>query len=283
MSKVLVPAGQRETRQVVLDTCEIRADGDKRTFVGHAAVFDSLSVDLGGFKERIQRGAFRKVLSNGPDVRFLKNHDPNYIYGRTTAGTLRLREDGTGLLAEDDLPDTESAREFAIAVERRDITGMSFSFRVRPDGEDVWTEEDGELIRTIISFGQLYDVGGVVFPAYPATDAAVRAIAGVEVFDERGEPLEAPLLELAWKVYRGEVPVSEEQRGKIDAALEKLETVSPWRAQHVLRAVSQEPELQGVLQGKRVRFEDAQDVGEPHWRLAARRRRESILNHDLKV
>jgi hypothetical protein len=52
----------------------------------------------------------------------------------------------------------------------------------------------------------------------------------------------------------------------------------------VLRAVSQEPELQGVLQGKRVRFEDATEVGEPRdWDLAAREVRESILNHDLKV
>ena len=286
----LIPTGTREVRTAALDACEIRVDGDRRTFHGHAAVFDSLSVDLGGFRERIQRGAFRKVLEDRPDVRFLKNHDANLIFGRTTAGTLRLREDPTGLDTENDLPAdeegrlTESARELSIAVQRRDITGMSFAFRVRPDGEDVWTEEDGELIRTIIRFGGLFDVGPVTYPAYEGTDASMRSLLGVEVFGPQGEPREVPLLDLAWRVFRGELAASEEQRARIDRALAKLDLVSPWIAERAIGAFSREPDLQAVIQGKRVRVEDVtEDVGDGSWSLAARRRRESLHAHDLKV
>jgi HK97 family phage prohead protease len=281
----LVPVGQREERQVAFSSCEIRKSGEKRLFVGHAAVFDELSVDLGGFRERIQRGAFRKVLSRSPDVRFLKNHDVNFIFGRTKAGTLRLKEDPKGLWVENDLPDTEAARDFATSVERGDIDGMSFSFRVRPLGEDHWEEEDGELVRTIISFGELFDVGGVVFPAYPQTDAAVRTLAGVQVRDHRGALLERPLLELAWDVYHGRRSVTDLERRLIDSALEELDTVSPWVAERVLRAVSQEPELYGaVIPGKRVRVEDAPAEGESlHWATAARQRHLHQLIRELGV
>ena len=279
----LVPAGTREERTVSLDACEIRTDGDKRTFVGHAAVFGELSEDLGGFRERIQRGAFRKVLGRKPDVRFLKNHDPNYIFGRTKAGTLRLKEDTKGLLTEADLPDTEAARDFSIAVDRSDIDGMSFSFRVRPLGEDHWEEEGGQLVRTVISFGELYDVGGVVFPAYLQTDAGVRQLLGVQVRDQRGALLESPLLELAWDVFRGHKEATDLERRLIDAALAEIDTVSPWIAERTLRAISQEPELGAVIPGKRVRVEDAETVGESHWATAARQRHVSSLTRELGV
>ena len=280
--------GKTERRTVVIDDCEIRADGSKRTFRGHAAVFDSLSVDLGGFREKIKRGAFRKVLQSGPDVRFLKNHDANLIFGRSTAGTLRLKEDGTGLFVENDLPTdsegrlTASAEELSIAVERGDITGMSFAFRVKPDGDDDWAEEDGAFIRTILRFGALMDVGPVTYPAYTATDAAVRSLLGVDILDATGEPIEQPLVDLAWRIFRGEVDASDEQRARVDAELAKLETVSPWIAERALRAVSQEPELQAVIQGKRVRFEDVPLEGDAALRIAAMRRRESLHSHSLK-
>jgi hypothetical protein len=73
--------------------------------IGYAAVFNSNSADLGGFKERITPGAFRNSIAGGTDIRALVDHDPSKLLGRTNAGTLRVSEDQVGLRVEIDLPD----------------------------------------------------------------------------------------------------------------------------------------------------------------------------------
>lgn len=152
----------------------VRADDGKITIRGYAAVFDSMSENLGGFREKIEPGAFRAVLKKA-DCRALINHDANLIIGRQSAGTLRLREDRTGLLMEVDLPDTQYARDLAVSIERGDINQQSFGFRVRKDS---WEEnrESGEVTRTIIELEELLDVSPVTFPAYPDTTVAKRSL-----------------------------------------------------------------------------------------------------------
>lgn len=141
---------------------------------GYAAKFNLLSEPMYGFREQIAPGAFDGVLED--DVRCFFNHDSNLILGRTTAGTLRISADDTGLMYEADLPDTQAARDLAISMERGDITQSSFAFRVAPNG-DTWDEnEDGVIIRTIIKFGRLYDVSPVSIPAYPDATAGVRSL-----------------------------------------------------------------------------------------------------------
>lgn len=279
-------AGSLEKRTVTLSEAEMRsAPKGPGTFRGYAAVFDTWSEDM-GFREKIQRGAFRKVLSKDPDVRFLLNHNPDFVFGRTRSGTLRLEEDTKGLAVEADLPDTEPARTLATLVERRDIDAMSFHFFVYPDGRDEWDDTGSELRRTIHEFGDLLDVCCATYPAYPdANGAGVRSlrIGGVQVTDERGDPL-PNVIDTAWKIHRGEVPASAEERARLDDVLAKLDTVSPWLAQRAFRAASQEPELQGVIPGKRVTIEDVDGhEGEPAYELAARERRLRLLNHDLGV
>jgi HK97 family phage prohead protease len=165
-----------ERRTISLKTANLRVkrnEDGSATVGGHAAVFDRWSENLGGFVEKIAPGAFKAALK-GADVRALKNHDANLILGRTSAGTLRLKEDKEGLYMEYDSPDVSYARDLLVSIERGDITGQSFGFTVTGQA---WEDEDKDLAkRTITEIGELYDVGPVTFPAYPDTDVAVRAL-----------------------------------------------------------------------------------------------------------
>ena len=154
---------------------ETRDDGQKR-LRGHAAVFNSLSEDMGGFREQIAPGAFADAIA-GDDVRALFNHDPNFILGRNRAKTLTLAEDSRGLAIEIVLPDTQTVRDLVVApIERGDVSQMSFGFSVRPGGQDWAKDDEGRVIRTLKRL-RLFDVSPVVFPAYAETDVAVRSFA----------------------------------------------------------------------------------------------------------
>lgn len=155
---------------------ELRKDGDQpgRHAVGYAAVFDE-ETKIYGITEVVDRSAFTKTLKEA-DVRGLFNHDPNKLLGRTGAGTLKLSTDDRGLAYDDDLPETPTGEEVRTLLERRDLNGSSFGFRVI---RDEWLEhDDGTLTRTLKEVA-LRDVGPVTFPAYIATDAALRSLAEV--------------------------------------------------------------------------------------------------------
>ncbi len=160
-----------ERRIFSLTEVELRSgeDGRKR-LIGYAALPNKRSENLGGFVEEIAPGAFAKVLND--DVRALWNHDPNFVFGRTTADTLKITEDGFGLRTEALPPDVQWANDFIVSIERGDVTQMSFAFEVE---EDEWSElEDGLWLRRIILVRRLYDVSYVTFPAYPQTSVTVR-------------------------------------------------------------------------------------------------------------
>ena len=157
------------------NTAELRAEppegGGLPVIVGRAAVFDALSEDLGGFRERVAPGAFAATIAED-DIRALINHSPDYVLGRNRAGTLKLAEDGEGLSVRITPPDTSYARDLIASIERGDMSGMSFGFRTITDE---WNMEDGETVRTLKAV-RLFDVSAVTFPAYPQTDVAVRAL-----------------------------------------------------------------------------------------------------------
>ena len=159
-----------------LEAVELRAespgnDDEMPALVGHAAVFDRLSEDLGGFRERVAPGAFAATLAED-DIRALINHRNEYVLGRNRADTLRLAEDDEGLSVRIEPPETSYARDLVASIERGDISGMSIGFRTIADE---WNMEDGEPVRTLKAV-RLYDVSPVTFPAYPATDMALRAL-----------------------------------------------------------------------------------------------------------
>lgn len=142
---------------------------------GHAAVFNSLSEDLGGYREQIMPGAFADAIA-GDDVRALFNHDPNFVLGRNRSKTLKLSEDARGLAIQIDLPDTQTVRDLVVApIERGDVSQMSFGFSVRPGGQDWAKDDEGRVIRTLKKL-RLFDVSPVTFPAYPQTDIGVREL-----------------------------------------------------------------------------------------------------------
>lgn len=138
---------------------------------GYGAVFNSLSHDLGGFREKIVPGAFARTIKGNNDIVSLFNHESSMLLGRTGNGTLTLREDKTGLYMEVNPP--AHRQDVVESIRRGDVPGMSFQFvTVR----DSWEGLDGkEPVRTLEEV-RLLEVGPVVFPAYQATQVSARAL-----------------------------------------------------------------------------------------------------------
>lgn len=170
-------ARDKEERRIVLGELRAIADKDAPPKIGgHAAKFDSLSEDLGGFRERIAPGAFAKTIQSG-DIRALWNHDVNIVLGRNKSGTLRLSEDSAGLGYECDVPDNQLIRDMVLGpIARGDVNQCSFGFMTL---NDKWAKVDGEWIRTLLEV-ELFDVSPVTYPAYQATDVAVRSLERVK-------------------------------------------------------------------------------------------------------
>jgi uncharacterized protein len=151
---------------------------------GFAAVFNQLSEDLGGFRERILPGAFSRCLGSGADVRCLFNHNPDALLGRTKSGTLRLSEEPAGLYFDCDLPDTQAGRDVRASIKRGDITQCSFGFTVQ--GQN-WLENG--TIRVLADV-DLFDVSPVTFAAYPQTSVSARQQITSSALWPDGQPAE---------------------------------------------------------------------------------------------
>lgn len=165
-----------ETRTIDLDGLELRAGADddaRPTIGGYGAVFDSPSLDLGGFRETIAPGAFSRTLkARGGDILSFFNHNPNMPLGSRRAGSLTVEEDDKGLIYSVTPPDTTYAADLVAAMRAKLVRGSSFSFYVR---KDAWTEVDGTPVRTLLDI-DLEEVGPVTMPAYPKATSQVRAM-----------------------------------------------------------------------------------------------------------
>jgi HK97 family phage prohead protease len=158
-----------ERRTFTVRNIETReADDGAMRLSGYAAVFNDSSVPL-PFSERIAPGAFRKTLSETPDVRLLINHE-GLPLARTKNGTLELSEDEVGLRFDADLPDTTEARDLWTLIQRGDVDQMSFAFRVI---RQKWNADRTERTLTEVSLAD-GDVSVVTYPAYPTTTVEAR-------------------------------------------------------------------------------------------------------------
>ncbi len=167
---------QREVR--TFKPRDLRALPDKGALTGYAIVYDSESLDVGGFTEIIRQGAVDACLTGADDIFATLDHVMNVvnILGRRDNGTLKLWSDDVGVAFEVTLPKTTVATDALENVRAENVTGMSFAFSV---SQDKWSvKPDGSKLREVLLFSNLYEISVVVTPAYPQTDvqAALRSL-----------------------------------------------------------------------------------------------------------
>lgn len=210
---------KKETR-IVSSALEIRGEAEKQKIIGHGARFNDLSEVLFFFREKIAPGAFADALRIS-DVRALINHDPNYVLGRTKAGTLNLVEDEIGLRYEIDPPETSFAKDLLVSITRGDINQSSFAFTVSPDNE-TWDESGQVPVRTIHKFDEIFDVSPVTYPAYNSTSVGVRSI--VDIGFEAGLDFQE-LNKVFLQAKRG-LPLEQKHRDLLGSSIKQLQDLS---------------------------------------------------------
>lgn len=278
--------GEIEARSLTLSNVEVRkaADGSY-TIAGYAAVFDSPSEDMGGWVEVIKRGAFRKALSDNPDVRLLINHE-GLPLARTKNSTLTLKEDTKGLRFEAELADTNDASDLVAKLERGDVDEMSFRFRLSLEGREwFYPEEEDELPQRIINeFDEILEISIVTFAAYPATEVGVRGMVAGEPIARADGTLSRDLFDaVCARVHSGKLDASRADRRELDRAAEQLSTVTPWQRERALRATGDEPEGDGATadppEGQRG---DEQGDEQPGLPVDVLRRRQEARERDFE-
>ena len=162
---------ERETKQFrsVMKNPEIREENNELHIAGYFAVFNTDYNMFDGASESIAQGAFTNSLQN--DVRALINHDDTLVIGRTTAGTLTIREDDFGLWGDVIInPKDSDAMNIYARVQRGDVNQCSIGFFIT--SEETEFREDGSVHWTIKDV-DLFEVSVCTFPAY--TDTSVQA------------------------------------------------------------------------------------------------------------
>lgn len=163
---------------------EVRAEETERGHIitGRPIVYNSRT-DLGWFDEIIEPGALDNT--DLTDVRFLVNHNTDGIplaRSRRNNGnsTMLLTVDfeGMGIRVDLDTENNSEARALYSAVERGDISGMSFLFGIR--GEE-WDDLDSDHpTRRVKDISTVVEVSAVTFPAYDATEINARSKAALD-------------------------------------------------------------------------------------------------------
>ena len=154
---------------------ELRAEQNEEhgTFItGTPIVFDQ-ETDLGLYRESISPAALEKT--DLKDVRFLIGHNTGMIplarsrnNNKNSTMQMTVTERGMEIRVDLDTENNADARTLYSAVNRGDISGMSFMFTV---DKDSWEDlESDSPKRTITSIGKVFEVSAVAFPAYEGTD-----------------------------------------------------------------------------------------------------------------
>lgn len=182
------------TKEIRAFDFEVRAESNEE----HGNVITGIPIvygqrtDLGWHDEIIEEGALSETDLR--DVRFLVNHNVDMIplarsRNNNANSTMQMSVDENGMAIRVDL-DTENnadARSLYSAVERGDISGMSFMFTV---DKDSWDDLESEHpTRHIRSIGKVFEVSAVTFPAYSQTSITARGLS--EALEGAKESLES--------------------------------------------------------------------------------------------
>lgn len=165
-------------------SCEVRTVPTESgsLITGRPIVYGSRT-DLGFFDEIIEPGALNGA--DLTDVRFLVNHNTDMIplarsrrnNGNSTM-TLTVVPEGLDIEAVIDTENNATARELRSAIERGDLSGMSFMFSIN---DEEWEDlESDHPTRHIRKIGSVVEVSGVTFPAYDATTINARSKEALE-------------------------------------------------------------------------------------------------------
>lgn len=187
-----------EQRMLKMHDMQTRSDdNDDLVIEGYFAVYGDIYNVWEGATESIAPGAFSESISG--DVRALYNHDDSLILGRTSAGTLTLRDDSHGLWGSIKINrnDTDAMNAYE-RIKRGDVTGCSFGFNI--ESEETEYRDDGTVHWTITKVNPLYEVSPCVFPAYGATTVSAR---GAELDAMKKRKLELRKKEILKRI-RGE-------------------------------------------------------------------------------
>ena len=204
---------------------EVRAEKNEQhgTYItGTPIVFDQ-DTDMGWYQERIDHQAL--AGADLKDVRFLIGHNTSMIplarsRNNNENSTMQMTVTDRGMEIRVDL-DTENnaeARALYSAVQRGDMSGMSFMFMVDTD-KDIWEDTDTDYPkRTIMSIRKVYEVSAVAFPAYEQTD--IQAASEGQTLDSVRASLESAKAKLA------EERAAQAEQERRTALLERLENLT---------------------------------------------------------
>lgn len=188
------------TKEIRTFEFEVRAETNEEH--GHYLTGQPIVYGVGTELYHPKRGRITEIIDDGAlaetdlrDVRFLVNHNTGMIplarsRNNNENSTMQMQVvPGVGMMIRVDL-DTENnaeAKSLYSAVQRGDISGMSFMFTV---GEENWEEIDSAVPkRHVRSIGRVMEVSAVTFPAYEQTSIQARGLS--DALDSAWESLES--------------------------------------------------------------------------------------------
>lgn len=201
-----------ERRSYTFDVRATEGENGEKIITGRPIVYEA-KTDLGYFDEVIARGALDGADLR--DVRFLVNHDTSMIplaRSRRNNGnsTMKLSTDFDGMsmdFVKLDVENNSDARALYSAVQRGDITGMSFCFSI--DAQEWLDLESEHPTRRITKIGKVVEVSAVTFPAYDSTEISARSKEALEsarlelesAREQRAKSVDTDSIELAKAKY----------------------------------------------------------------------------------
>ncbi|WP_273727965.1 phage major capsid protein [Leuconostoc mesenteroides] len=164
----------KEIRSILGDIHVVQRDNsdDPKQIQGYAVLFNTESVDLGGFIEIINPNALDGVDLSA--VQLIYGHENNSILARVDSGNLTLTVDETGLFFVATLADTSLANDVYQDILAGNLKGMSFGFTIPEDGDD-WIFNQGETaVHVVNQIGDVVEITITPNPAYQDTSVSVK-------------------------------------------------------------------------------------------------------------